>query len=350
MKKINYINKEEFINILNYAKLYKNIIFLKNLNEIKQPIGNNAYIIDGRVTINIVLKKKNKVNRYEFRKDCIEYIKPLTGADAYRILSQYCKIHIINLKKELSARPFLYYNKKYNNTRNYAYGYDLNSAYSFAMLGDMPDTTQKLGEFRIVQPGEIGFKESLKENIDGTNYPDLVMVEEGKYADIIFKKISSPFIKFVKNWYNKKLNAKDKIEKAKAKGVLNYSVGFLQNRNPYIRATIITRCNNLIKSLVDKNTLYCNTDSLVSLTKREDIEEKLGSNIGEWKLEHEGNFAYIGFNYQWNLDKPSYRGVPNSWFKDNYDILKDGIPDFGNVFYLDHENLKLVEVSYEKTY
>ena len=348
MKKIKYIQKEELRELLKYIKEYKHIVFVDNINTVKTPIGNNAYIADGKVTINIVTKTAKKIVSYEFRKDCVENIKPITGADAFRVLSQYCKIDKIEVKKELSARPFMYYNKKYNGQRHKAYGYDLNSAYSYAMLGDMPDTTEVVGEFRIVNEGELGFKESIKFKSDGTEYPDLKMVEPGKYADIIFKSMPSPFTKFVETWYKRKANAKDKVEKAKAKGMLNFSIGFLQKRNPYLRAAIITRCNNLMLKLVDKNTLYCNTDSLVSLVKRDDIEANLGKDIGQWKIEHTGDFAYIGYNYQWNLEKPSYRGVPNSWFKDDYDILKDGVPTFGNVYELNHDTLELMEVIYEK--
>lgn len=348
MRKIKYIQKDELRELLDYIREYKQIIFVDNIANIGSPIGNKAYIADGKVTINIVTKRANKTTGYEFRKDCVENIKPITGADAFRVLSQYCKIEKVDTKKELSARPFMYYNKKYNKQRHKAYGYDLNSAYSYAMLGEMPDTTQKVGEFRIVEEGELGFKEGLKVKSDGTEYPDLKMVEPGKYADIIFKSMPSPFTKFVETWYKRKANAKNKVEKAKAKGMLNFSIGFLQKRNPYLRAAIITRCNNLMMDLVDKNTLYCNTDSLVSLERRLDIEENLGTEIGQWKIEHTGDFAYIGYNYQWNLEKPSYRGVPNSWFKDDYDILKDGIPRFGNVYELNHDTLELMEVIYEK--
>ena len=348
MRKIKYIQKDELRELLKYIKEYKNIVFVENIEDIENPVGNRAFIADGKVTINIVTRCANKTIGYEFRKDCVENIKPITGADAFRVLSQYCKIEKVEVKKDLSARPFMYYNKKYNGQRHKAYGYDLNSAYSFAMLGDMPDTTQKVGEFRIVKEGELGFKEGLKVKSDGTEYPDLKMVEPGKYADIIFKSMPSPFTKFVQTWYKRKANASNKIEKAKAKGMLNFSIGFLQKRNPYLRAAIITRCNNLMMDLVDKNTLYCNTDSLVSLERRLDIEKNLGTNIGQWKIEHTGDFAYIGYNYQWNLEKPSYRGVPNSWFKDDYDILKDGVPKFGNVYELNHDTLELMEVIYEE--
>ena len=139
--------------------------------------------------------------------------------------------------------------------------------------------------------------------------------------------MESPFKKFVNRWYEEKKNAKTKQQKAKAKGMLNYSVGYLQRVNPFLRSTIIYYANKMIKDLVDENTLYCNTDSLVSLVPRNDLN--IGTNIGEFKVEHEGQFAFRGFNYQWD-NSVSYRGIPKSWFKPGFDILVDNIPQIGN--------------------
>ena len=102
----------------------------------------------------------------------------------------------------------------------------------------------------------------------------------------------------------------------------------MQKTNPFIRAKIIYEANKMISDLIDENTLYCNTDSIVSLTERKDI--KLGNNIGQFKIEHQGDFAYIGFNYQWNRDVPSYRSIQKSAFKEGYDMLKDPLPARGS--------------------
>ena len=53
-------------------------------------------------------------------------------------------------------------------------------------------------------------------------------------------------------------------------------------------------------------------------------------------------FAYKNLNYQWDLNKPTYRGTSKSWFKDGWDILKDARPTDGNFFDFDFKNMKLV--------
>ena len=175
----------------------------------------------------------------------------------------------------------LWKNEKYEGTRNYAIGYDLNSSYSFAMLKDMPDTSKK-PKTGFIKKGEIGFDFEGKPIFEG-------------WSLWVFPLMESPFKKFVNRWYEEKKNAKTKQQKAKAKGMLNYSVGYLQRVNPFLRSTIIYYANKMIKDLVDENTLYCNTDSLVSLVPRNDLN--IGTNIGEFKVEHEGQFAFRGFNY-----------------------------------------------------
>ena len=215
--------------------------------------------------------------------------------------------------------------------RVYAYEYDLNSAYGAAMLTEMPDTSAPM-RAGYVKENEIGFIELPKKNGDGLT---LVSTRAG-YSSFIFPAMDSPFKAFVKTWYEKKKNPETR---AKAKGVLNYSVGYLQRVNVFLRAAILTACNNYISDLLDKNSIYCNTDSIVSLVPRDDLI--IGDDVGQWKKDNEGLFAFVGFNYQWRDDPPAYRGVPKTWFKMGWDILKDELPKTGNLYYLDHEKLKV---------
>ena len=92
---------------------------------------------------------------------------------------------------------------------------------------------------------------------------------------------------------------------------------------------------------MDEDTLLCSTDSLVSKRKRDDLE--IGTEIGQFKLEHEGDFCYDGMNYQWNLEIPTYRGIPKSWFKKGWDIAKDKVPKFGNLYSFDKSRLNLIK-------
>lgn len=78
-----------------------------------------------------------------------------------------------------------------------------------------------------------------------------------------------------------------------------------------------------------------NTDSIISLVKRDDLE--LGSEIGQWSIKHQGEFAYIGSTYQWNDEIPGWRGIPKAWFPKGFDILKDEAPDRCNPYLFDWE-------------
>ena len=98
-------------------------------------------------------------------------------------------------------------------------------------------------------------------------------------------------------------------------------------------------CNEKIRSLIDDNTIYCNTDSIVSLKERTDFI--IGDGLGEWKIEHKGKFAYVGFNYQWKEDTVAYRGIPKTWFVKNFDITKDDLPLDGNLWYYDDKKIQL---------
>ena len=48
---------------------------------------------------------------------------------------------------------------------------------------------------------------------------------------------------------------------------------------------------------MDENTLFSNTDSIVSLVPRSDL--KISDNIGDFKIEHQGDFIYLdAYHYQ----------------------------------------------------
>lgn len=244
---------------------------------------------------------------------------------------------ISNMAKKYagSASPLLWNNKKYNGTRQKAWCYDRNSAYSYAMLQEIPDTTNALGP-GVLEEGQIGFIRAPK-----WSKPDedqlMAIFEVGKECQWRFPAMKSPWVGFVTKYYTMKKRAKTYEEKMKAKSYLNVVIGNMQNHNPFIRSCIVTRTNNDMLKLIDENTLYVNTDSIISLVERKDLV--IGDGIGEWKVEHEGLFAYKGFNYQWNFDVPSFRGVPKAWWAEAYerkefDMLVDNTPARNNPFKL----------------
>ena len=323
-RKIRYIDQEEMNERLEFCKKYRGIFYSQPDNN---PIRLRAFIEDKVVEFKLTYKSEDEGNcTFIVRKDGAGQSQKISGMDAFIILSQYYKVP--RRRAPFSASPLLWKNDKYDGTRHFAIGYDVNSSYSFAMLKDMPDTSvePRMGD---VKEGEIGF------SLDGTP-------KFKGYSNWIFPLMESPFKRFVEKYYEMKKNAQTPEEKNKAKGVLNYSVGYLQRVNPFLRSTIIYYANEMIKNLINEDTLYCNTDSLVSLSPRTDIQ--IGTNIGDFKVEHTGMFAFKGFNHQWD-NEVSYRGIPKSWFKEDFDILKDEPPSLGNIMEFDRENIELRKVN-----
>ena len=216
------------------------------------------------------------------------------------------------------------------------YSYDVNSSYAYAMLSDMPDCKQgyyirKIGEMRKVQSDEIGFT-----NIEGR----LMVIESGRVADYIFKRVKSPFKKFVETYYEQKKNAKTKLEKQKFKDMLNYAVGYILRKNPFIHACILGNARKYIEQFIDKDTLYSNTDSIVSRVKRPDLEALLGDNVGQFKNDHLGTFRRKNGAYQWVGEKPVARGISKMWFKEDFNLLIDDMPNNDyNMYYFDRRNM-----------
>lgn len=313
-------------------------------------IKNNMFIEDGMRFIRATAKYDGRVSTYVFDKTTGKKEDAVQGCDAG--MSAWiclCKmvgkenIHrIVNEEdletgknvKPFSTSPFIWWSEKYDRTEQQAIDYDMNSAYAYAMLGDMPDTKGVSSvdivcyNSGIVKEDELGF------DVSGN------LVDTGCFALYKFKRMKSPFKKFVEYYYTLKSTATNKEARKHAKNILNMSVGFLQRVNPFLRATIVSRANKFIQSLMDENTIYCNTDCIISLSPRNDL--KLGDGVGEWKIENQGSFRYVGSNYQWNGEVPTYRGIPKKWFKKGFNILTDEIPYNGNVYELDYLNIKVV--------
>lgn len=340
-----YITVQEMIQHLKYVEKYFYIQYRAKRED--ETFRRNAYIEDKEVNFCLSYKKGDYACTYICRKDGSEDCQQTDGGEAFRILSQYYKVprmdeDICGKADEggLSASPIIWYNPKFNKTRQEAIGYDLNSAYSMAMLGPMPDTSKPPRQGIIEEGKEIGFIEVL--NPKKNNEATMLEATYSGYSNIIYPLMPSPFTRFVENWYHKKANSlPGSKEKTKAKGVLNFAVGQLQNVNPFLRATIVCRCNELIKSIINpETTLFCNTDSIVSTVPIPEL--KLGTGIGEWKIEHTGKVAYVGNNYQWNDDPPSYRSISKKWFPKGWDILKDPNPRNGNIWEFNKEKFTLV--------
>lgn len=241
-----------------------------------------------------------------------------------------------------SAKPIIDYNVNYEYKElTNCYEYDINSAYSAQMLDKMPDLSNPI-YYQKVKKNQVGF---LFDD-------ELTLIETG-YADIIFNLIDTPnkVKNYIFRWYNRK-NTSEGTEKKTAKAYLNLPIGYCQRYNPFLRAYVIHKCNKYIKSIIDKNTLFWNTDAIFSLTKRDDLN--IGTNIGQFKEKACKSIKYIGNTYQINDEIPVYRGIPKAWFKHfeeqnnrPFNILTDELPERFNYYNWNWNKLE-VEVNDEK--
>lgn len=250
-----------------------------------------------------------------------------------------------------SARPILDFNEKYEKKElTDCYEYDLNSAYASVLLEKIPDLYHPIiaewPDLVKVNKDEIGFM------IDD----QLTMVNSGGYADIKFKLIDTPqkLKDFLMKWYNIKKTSIG-IEKLQAKAMLNLPIGYCQRYNPFLRSYVVSKCNEVIKAVIDDDTLFWNTDAIFSKKRRPELE--LGLEIGQFKEIKCDKLTYIGNIYQINDEDPTYRGISKAWFtafeKENgrkYDLLKDYSKKINRInrYNLDWNELKLKETEYEE--
>ena len=348
-KKIEQITVEEMNELFVFIK--KSNYIIKYEEPSKNGASFCAYIVDKISKLELTFYdpslSSHKTRTYVCDKTEGEVNHIVNGMESFRILSRYFKVPKVSTKETALFSPsgILYWNKKYNCTRNMAYGYDMNSAFSWGMLQDMPSKTENgpIDTYRKVQDDEIGFD------------PSGDLCDPGEFAAFIFKKEESPFKKFVQNWYSRKKNAKTREDKIKAKDILVMSVGYLQRVNFWYRAAIIGYCNNFIRKIIKKypnDILLSNTDSIVSKSRIPELEDNLGKEIGQWKFEHNDWFAYKRMNYQWGVGTPTYRGIPKGWFRQfktingrDWDILKDTLPVGLNVYKFNEKNVMLERIN-----
>lgn len=328
--------KPEKINQILRDAISKNKFLFKRGKTEKDSMANCCYIHDGPVKITVTTEYQGQTfdfYTYKDGRDIWEGVKE--GGECYRVLSRHYWKPQRHFEPDMSASPLIGCNPEYNNTRQTAWGYDLNSAYSAQILKGWIDEWSGPTP-KIIEEDEIGFDANLSS-----------LMNVGEFSLFVFKKCPPPegLVRFINHYYEIKKNPRDAAQKAEAKNMLNHTIGCLQNKNPFLRAYVIASCNDYIRNLLNEDSLLWNTDSIVSRTRRYDIEENLGSEIGQWKLEHEGEFAYIGLTYQWNYETPTWRSVPKKWIPEHYDILDPNNPMIveTNVWTMDWEQLQLIK-------
>lgn len=284
----------------------------------KYSLADVSYIFAGPKNIILTTKVGGRPTTYYFTLDGTEHAF-INGGQAYAQLVKACKDNPWKIIPDYSEHEFtvknigmssgkflnkqaglLWYNPAFNNKKVYAYAYDINSAYLSCLMNKIPRTDYIKDFDREVKENEVGFIFN----------DELTLITKG-YANIIFDLVDTPdcLKQFAKRWYDRKKNPKDKHHK-KAKTIINAAIGCLQYHNPYLRSYIVSSCNYFIKSLIDEDTVICNTDSIVS-TKP--LNLKVGVNIGEFSLD-EGYITINKNNYESDW-KVAQRG------KNNHELL-----------------------------
>ena len=255
-----------------------------------------------------------------------------SGGYAFSCLQKYCHIPKLPVPPFHRVGAINETNPLYWSKRTPAYYYDKNSAYSDIMdKYPFPVTTKPLGD-GIVERDQIGF----------TYNGDLCF--EGEYARYRFPlEKDENYRRFARHYYELKANASDEDERAKYKGILNKSIGCLQNHNTFIRAYIVGMTNKVMRDLRDslspEQWIMINTDAIVTTVP---LDLKVGKDIGEWKFK-QGTIALLPSDsgrYQWDYEIPSVAGAPKGWWKqygEHFDILKHPFPEEHNIYYFDIE-------------
>lgn len=203
-----------------------------------------------------------------------------------------------------------YYKKK----KLKIWSYDVNSSYGYAMLQQMPDTTKAPKYNATVGPNEMGFY--LKGGATR---------KVGVEADIVFPLMDSPFKDYVLEKYELKKNAPSgSIDRIAAKYFLNIPTGCIQRHNIFLRNAILYYSKQYIKKYIDNDTVYCNVDSIYSLTPRFDLP--IGDNIGQFKEEYvNADFKYLGIGMYEVNGECHYLGINNNLIVDISNInIQDG--------------------------
>lgn len=265
--------------------------------------------------------KDLKLKSYVFAKDGREPELEVQPYVHYLEMKRHSKVHdSIKEDKKLdsySSSPFTYTNVDFNYEHlDNIVCYDTNLTYFYLLSQKFPNTQRPLGA-GIVKDGEVGFEitDQLIKGQDGKIRSKLQLTRTGRLADFRYSLMESPF----KDYIEFKLQQLKELEplrltdydlykkrRAKVKSSINIAVGCLQHHNPIWRAWIVESGNARIKALMDTNTIYSNTDCIVSLLPRPDIT--ISGKIGDFKIEHQGSCYIEGFTITWDDGKENRRG------------------------------------------
>lgn len=327
---------EEINRILQYMQSQTNIIYAKRGAD--AGLSHNSYIyLDGQKVILTVMGYDGCLRKREYGFWLDERVESmLTGTEIWQEMNRVYYVKSLSkiakdeeqeqvikqfdtkkrkrnkMKHSFAAIPltftkFMRGEKRLKATKVKVWCYDMNSCYAAVLRDKIPDFEHPMID-HVVQPGEIGF---LPEE-------GCTLVHEGEFAVIAFPLIESPFRKWVDDIYEiKRTSPKGSYEREDAKARLVRGIGNYENSNMLMRAYIVNTANEIMESLIDKNTILCNTDSLHSLVERKDL--KIGDGVGQFKLEYVGRVEYHGHDYK-QVEKPKEKPKKKYYF--DFDELK----------------------------
>ena len=126
------------------------------------------------------------------------------------------------------------------------------------------------------------------------------------------------------------------------------TIGVLRNHNVWFHSYIVRKVSRFIRENLNEYSILWNTDSIISLTKREDFQ--IGSGLGEFKLEFDGcPMRHIGVNYAWRDNDGIYhaksRGEKEGETEENQGYAKRfllmGKAEAGHRFVPEYKVIKL---------
>lgn len=232
-----------------------------------------------------------------------------------------------------SASPLKDCNKKFAGTSNVAYGYDMSSAYLQVLSQIRVPIISTMKKNAKVGPNQVGF---YRFGICKSSPYDALKFTyvEGIPCDFVFDLTpDAPYKDWAIKLFNKIQNTPKGIERDKLKDIPRLAVGQQQNHNPFFRCMVVETCNKLIKSLIDENTIYYNTDSIISIVPRPDIMARTDYKFHE---DHTGCVFRLDRNkliYQWDHELPKIGGYTkrciehyNKTHDEPWELNKDNYP------------------------
>ena len=280
-----------------------------------------------------------KTDKYEPYPDDFEPEAPENVGAIWAYFNRYVKFDRNEFKVPVDHVEVLRYrNPNYFNTRHSnVYGYDTTCAY----LGGANQCKVPLKLLRkndIVRENEVGF------NFNGT---PIYGPSDRECVYVYSCGVHEGLQKWVDNITNHILEAKTKQERRHWKHFYQDAIGCLLSKKMDIPNVlwwncIITKAKKNVLQHFDENTLWCTTDSIVSLVEK---DLPMSDMPGDFHEEHFGDFAYNEHGYQWNKDTPTNSGIPRGKYGDDFDILKDSIEtNYKNpIVTLDWDRLELTQ-------